>query len=242
MDWAYHVPGLNTRDRFVLVTIATYYNEDKGRAWMSQGSLAERTGYSRVTINAAVASLQQKGIVTTKQRRRADGAHSTLEYRFAMPLRTSCQSALQGGVKEIDRGVSRRFTAELHTKELHTKEQELHTSAAPTRETLDAFLEVWNDNRGALPAARVLSDSRRRALRALQKEHGAGALEMFRAAVAQVAADAFWQERAYGIDNLLWRGRVVEKAEKHQARSGMRDADRRLAARAMDIARAIGGA
>jgi len=125
--------------------------------------------------------------------------------------------------------------------EVERKDQK-RTSLAATRATDHTpYLNAWNERRGNLPAVRALDAKRKRAIDNLIKEHGDQALTLFTAAVDCVASDDFWIERGYNLDNLLRPGRVLEKAEKHAASFGMRPNDRKLATRAQQIARAIGG-
>jgi len=120
--------------------------------------------------------------------------------------------------------------------------EEERTSTSLTRATDHTpFLEAWNQHRGNLPAVRTLDAKRKRALDQLRKEHGDQAINLFTAATMHVAADDFWIERGYGLDNLLRPGRVLEKAEKHAANNGMTASERKLATTADIIARAIGG-
>lgn len=120
-------------------------------------------------------------------------------------------------------------------------EEEL-SSASPTRaDHHQLFVEAWNYHCGVLPQCAALNDKRRRGIDAVRKELGDQALDRFEAAVQQVAADPYWQQQGYNIDNLLVRGRVLEKAEKHAANRGMSPGDRKLATTALEIQRAIGG-
>lgn len=76
------------------------------------------------------------------------------------------------------------------------------------------YRDIWNENRGPLPAIRTLSEARRRKLRNLDKEFGPNeARQMFRAATRAVAQNDFWIRRGYGFDNLL-RGKVEQYAEQ----------------------------
>jgi hypothetical protein len=80
------------------------------------------------------------------------------------------------------------------------------------------FLEAYNQHRRTLPAAVNLSKKRKHLLARLVKEHGDAALPLLVDATREVAADGFWREKRYNLDNLLTvDGRVVEKAEKYQA-------------------------
>jgi hypothetical protein len=127
-------------------------------------------------------------------------------------------------------------------KEIEKEVSQELSSAKPTRTTdYPSFLEAWNYHRGALPPARSLDAKRRRLVDALRKEHGDNALSLFTAATQCVAADDYWIQQGYGLDNLLRTGRVLEKAEKFHANAGMTAGDRKLATTAAAIARAIGG-
>lgn len=89
-------------------------------------------------------------------------------------------------------------------------------AATPPRATHDPglFMEAWNQHRGRLPAVTSLNAKRKAAIRALVKEHGPDtALDLLRDATRAVAADDFWLERQYGLDNLL-TGKVLARAEQ----------------------------
>lgn len=80
-----------------------------------------------------------------------------------------------------------------------------------------ALLALWNDHRGPLPRADVLTDTRAKALERLSTALGGEAPALFRDAVCEVALDPFWKERRYGLDNLL--NKVPQKAEAYRART-----------------------
>jgi hypothetical protein len=116
------------------------------------------------------------------------------------------------------------------------------SSATPTRaDKYLPFIDAWNWHRGVLPACELFDDKRRAGVDRLLKEFGDTALSRFEAAVQNVADDPYWQQKNYNIDNLLVRGRVLEKSDKHKANRGMSAGDRKLATTAATIARAIGG-
>lgn len=117
-------------------------------------------------------------------------------------------------------------------------------AAPPPRESHDPglFKEIWNTNRGRLPAVQALNNKRKGQIRALVKEHGPQpALELFRDATRAVAADDFWINRQYGFDNLL-AGKVLQKAEQWRAGAvQLTQGNRQLANTALTVANAIGG-
>lgn len=126
-----------------------------------------------------------------------------------------------------------------------TKPPSSHLAAAPPRETYDPglFMEVWNANRGRLPAITTLNRKRKGAVRALVKEHGAeAALALFRDATRAVATDDFWLERQYGFDTLTAGGKVLTRAEQWRNNTQrLTTGDMRLARTAERVANAIGG-
>jgi hypothetical protein len=103
------------------------------------------------------------------------------------------------------------------------------------------FLDIWNDNKGNLPGVDRMTRKRDDALRAFIKETGNDAIQLFTDAVRYVANDDFWLQNSYGFDTLIRPGRIVEKADKYRAHGTMTTGDKRLAARALRIAKAIGG-
>ena len=258
MAWAWRIEGVSARDKFVLVTIATYYNEDEDAAWMAQGSLAKRTGYGRNTVNAATQSLEAQGLISTVQRFRDDRGTSTKTYRLHMtpsvkmadtpPVKTvdtPCQGALHPPVNELDsRTIDiRTMDTELErltSSALAKRSTNGQQSPPATRPPPQAFIDIWNEHKGFLPACATLNAKRQRGIAALTKEHGRDALDLFTAAVQHVAADDWWIKNGYNIDNLLRPGRVLEKAEKWRSAPGMTASDRKTANIAATIARAIG--
>lgn len=80
-------------------------------------------------------------------------------------------------------------------------------------------MEVYNNLCGDLPKVLQPNQKRRDGLDNLIKESGSSeAAELLADATRFAAADLFWCERAYNLDNLLAEpGRVLEKAEKYRA-------------------------
>ena len=81
------------------------------------------------------------------------------------------------------------------------------------------LLEVWNAHRGVLPAADSITPGREKASVRLMQVAGSleAACALLADAAREVAADPFWQDRRYGLDNLM-PGKVVAKAEAQRAR------------------------
>jgi hypothetical protein len=114
-------------------------------------------------------------------------------------------------------------------------------SAKPTSVSNEYLLNLWNEHCDPLPRVTRLNNKRSSALNQLRRELGVEVEEIFRAAVLQVAGDAYWVENGYGFDNLLRNGRVLEKAEKYKAHGRSTSGQRRMVTTAMRIAAAIGG-
>lgn len=80
MSWAWE-RDLPPAPKFVLVTLCDHYNEDEGAAWMSQKTLAKRTGYSREAVNRALRDLEEKHrLIDSVRRFRKDGGESSKWY------------------------------------------------------------------------------------------------------------------------------------------------------------------
>lgn len=105
--------------------------------------------------------------------------------------------------------------------------QEKFNTSSPTateRDKHQPFQDAWNTNRGALPQARGLNDTRKKQIDRLIRSHGSEAIELFTDAVRQVAREPYWLERGYGIGNLLSAGKVLNWAEKYRSSSTARTA------------------
>ena len=78
--WAKSQKGLSPPEKAVLVTIADYFNDEKGAAWPAQDTLAEDTSYSRATIHRACKSLRQRGLLTWSKSLLPSGHFSSNRY------------------------------------------------------------------------------------------------------------------------------------------------------------------
>lgn len=79
-----------------------------------------------------------------------------------------------------------------------------------------AIIDAWNEHSGNLPKVRSVSEARTRALdRFLRnaKNSSSEPAALMAIAARVVAADAFWQARKYGLDNLLAGDKYMQKAE-----------------------------
>jgi DNA-binding transcriptional ArsR family regulator len=73
--WAMDV-DVPPREKLMLILIASHAN-DEGECFPSQTTLAYRSGLSRRTVLRSLAELEERGIITRRQRRRPDGSRSS---------------------------------------------------------------------------------------------------------------------------------------------------------------------
>jgi hypothetical protein len=92
-------------------------------------------------------------------------------------------------------------------------------AAKITDRDLEALMNIYNKHRGALPEARVLTKFRKRQLTALARHHGVEEADRLLVdATTNCAAESFWRDRGYGLDNLLRDDRVIARAESQRNR------------------------
>jgi hypothetical protein len=259
---------LAPRDRFVLYALADFA-DDRGEAWPSHKTITEWTGYARATVIEALAALEEDGMITATQRRRDDGGMTSKVYRIEphppvrradTPVRrsdTPPSATRTAPVREPDHPITPAGhppVREPDTKNHHIeppsnpqenpqpKTGELATrNGAPTAPEASTFLEVWNAERGPLPAARSLNPTRTAAIARLKREHGADALDAFTAAVRCVSRNDFYIREQHGLDALLRPGKVQQWAERYEAVGNLTAGERKLATTASAIWDAIGG-
>lgn len=73
--WAMDV-DVPPREKLMLILIASHANDD-GECFPSQTTLAYRSGLSRRTVLRSLAELEERGVITRRQRRRPDGSRSS---------------------------------------------------------------------------------------------------------------------------------------------------------------------
>lgn len=61
--WAKAQEGLTSAEKFVLIMLGDYYNDEWHRSWPSYGSLARDTSLSLSTVQRAVRSLRAAGLI-----------------------------------------------------------------------------------------------------------------------------------------------------------------------------------
>ena len=112
--WAKSQKGLSPPEKAVLVTIADYFNDEKGAAWPAQDTLAEDTSYSRATVHRACKSLRQRGLLTWSKSLLPSGHFSS--NRYVLHRVADCVVATSHEAKEetamLQRGGSPCSTAQ----------------------------------------------------------------------------------------------------------------------------------
>ncbi len=145
---AKRVEGLIPRDRFVLFVLADYANDDL-EAWPRQATIASDTGYNRTTVNRALKSLEDEGLLTSLQEQRGDGGNSTKRYRLNLHPPRSDKIGFVGapGVAAVNSPLLQRSTppvASVNSPLLHSSTPPvaavnrglLHSSTASNKEEL----------------------------------------------------------------------------------------------------------
>lgn len=212
------------RDKLVLVIVANYYNDDAQAAWMKQSTLAQKTGYNRVTVLHALSDLEHKHhLISSEHRRYEDGRNATKVYR--LHIRVAETNTVDPSVAErnTDRVAERNTdrVAQSNSKNLKHRTKNIdtkHTSAKPTSIPYDQYLQAWNAHRRTLPKVTILNDKRKRQIAQHHKQH-ANALDLFEHATKAVASEPWWIQHSYGLDNLLTGNKIVTYAERHQAQN-----------------------
>lgn len=199
------VVGINPRDKFVLMALADYANDDM-EAWPKQETLAEWTCFTRETINRALKALEESGFISSRQRYRDDGGFRTKKYKLHLrTMRAYTTPPVTKDHTPCDRE-SHPPVIESHSKnpQLGTPNRENLSSTdvdAPDEETtssareasnlpsslkkgtgsgaalMNELLEIWNQHRGRLPSLRSLSDKRAQLLTRLIKDAEAAKLD-----------------------------------------------------------------
>ncbi len=73
---------LTPTEKYVLLVMADYYNDEKQAAWPSYTELAERTLLTRPTVNNTLLALKSKGAIEVVERRATNGSLHSNIYRF----------------------------------------------------------------------------------------------------------------------------------------------------------------
>lgn len=91
--WAFGVNGLTTVQKFLLVAIADYADENHS-CFPGQESLAERICATRQTVSKNLSELESLGLLMREERRRGDGYRTSDRFILAVgSTPTSCRDA-----------------------------------------------------------------------------------------------------------------------------------------------------
>ena len=132
---------LPATEKFVLLAIANFVNDEKGYAWPSQETLASKTSFSRQTVSKAIKKLQQKGILIS-QRRSEKGKSTSNLYRINRVALVDTQA---NNVAQNDNEVS--------ISDTEVCKGGLHKPLGTLNETLDSVTSAieCNSSESALP-------------------------------------------------------------------------------------------
>lgn len=105
-------------DRIAVLVALTRFADIGGRCWPSQGTIADRLGWSRSRICRIISDLQELGYIRTEFRRRANGGNTSKIYRL-IGARWAVDQASEPLCKRAHPPVSERDSIITHpTKEL----------------------------------------------------------------------------------------------------------------------------
>lgn len=135
--WAWK-QDLPPREKFVLICLCDFYNDDQKLAWMKQQSIAERTGYSRQTVNAALQALEYKhGLIQSESRKYADGRRASNLYRVNFSARVKDVDTEASHVKPVDT-VHVNAVDTVHVKDVDNKNLQHRTTNIERKGTTPA--------------------------------------------------------------------------------------------------------
>ncbi len=83
--WAFEQKGLTCCQKFTLLTLANYTNQDNN-CWPSQTTLARDTGLCRHKVNETIGELEGKGLIKITRRKLESGAETSCIYTLLYPV------------------------------------------------------------------------------------------------------------------------------------------------------------
>lgn len=135
--WAWK-QALPPREKFVLICLCDFYNDDQKLAWMKQQSIAERTGYSRQTVNAALQALEyEHGLIQSESRKYADGRRASNLYRVNFSAHVKDVDMEASQVKPVDT-VHVNAVDTVHVKDVDNKNLQHRTTNIERKGTAPA--------------------------------------------------------------------------------------------------------
>ena len=168
--------GLSPAERLVLLALSHHLGGSSSSAWPSRRRLGEMSGLSRATVSRALASLAERGIVSSVQRCGS----------------TSLRSIQWGGLMVRQEG------AHGETQKLEKKH--------PINNTSDKLLDLWAELEEIRGGKRVAALGKRRAaLGARLREHDrAAVLDVWRwVYTSEHRRAVFLREQGYGAATIL---------------------------------------
>ena len=109
--WKLNLPPT---EKFVLLAIADFSNDKKGIAWPAQNTIANKTGYSRQTVNRAIKRLCAKGVLVSSKRS-AEGKSTSNVYRInIVALRDIQPNKVAHNDNQVSNSETNQCNAELH--------------------------------------------------------------------------------------------------------------------------------
>lgn len=128
-------------EKFVLLAITDFVNDEKGYAWPSQETLASKTGLSRQTVNKVIKRLVGRNILISMRRSEKGKSTSNL-YRINHVALADTQT---NNVAQNDNEVS--------ISDTEVCKGGLHKPLGTLNETLDSVTSAieWTSSQSALP-------------------------------------------------------------------------------------------
>lgn len=194
--------------------------------------IEQQSSNGRDATRTAMNELQEAGYITREQTRNADGTLSSLDYVVSdVPSSAdgepvSGEPASGGAASGEPPTTKNEGTKTDLTKTEPTKINP--SSGKPDASEVQEVIDAYNQHRGDLPAARVTNSYRSSKVRSLIRDLGGvrEAVAVMGIAASEVAHDPFWQQRRFGLDNLLSQQKAIQKAETAASRgSTNRDDD-----------------
>lgn len=109
--WKLNLPPT---EKFVLLAIADFSNDKKGIAWPSQNTIANKTGYSRQTVNRAIKRLCAKGVLVSSKQS-AEGKSTSNVYRInIVALRDIQPNKVAHNDNHVSNSATNQCNGELH--------------------------------------------------------------------------------------------------------------------------------
>lgn len=84
--WAEQFTDLTQGEKFCLMCIANFYNDDEKRAWPSRETIATYTCTNVRTVARHINSLETKGLIAIQNWKHNSGGQRALNNRYYLPM------------------------------------------------------------------------------------------------------------------------------------------------------------